>query len=124
MAFGDLPIQELYLLGGRGTVPGYDFRGYAGGRYAAGRLVYSANLRAPWLRGRLLAAAGWVGAGEAADAALRRAELRGSAVVLPSVGVGLGIFHDILHLDVARGLGRGGRWELILEANRGFWDFL
>jgi len=25
---------------------------------------------------------------------------------------------------VARGLSTGGRWELIIEANPGFWDFL
>ena len=124
MAYGELPVQGLYLLGGRGTVPGYDFRSHAGDRYAAGRMVYAADLRAPWLRGRLLAAAGWIGAGEAADAALQRTGLSGSAVVLPSLGVGIGIFHDILHLDIARGLGRNGRWELILEANPGFWDFL
>jgi hypothetical protein len=44
--------------------------------------------------------------------------------VRASLGAGLGIFHDILRLDLARGLGEEGRWELILEARRSFWDFL
>jgi hypothetical protein len=30
----------------------------------------------------------------------------------------------VLRLDVARGLGTGGRWELVLEANRSFWGML
>jgi hypothetical protein len=27
-------------------------------------------------------------------------------------------------VDVARGVGADGRWELIVEANPSFWDFL
>jgi len=43
---------------------------------------------------------------------------------LLSVGAGVGIFYDILRVDVARGLTERGRWELIIEANPSFWDFL
>jgi hypothetical protein len=40
------------------------------------------------------------------------------------VGAGLGIFYDILRVDLARGLGSGGRWELIIETRPSFWNFL
>jgi hypothetical protein len=36
----------------------------------------------------------------------------------------VGIFYDILRVDVARGLNSGGRWEVMIEANPSFWDFL
>lgn len=123
-AFGDLPVQALYLVGGRGTIPGYDFRAYGGDRFAAARAVYASDIRFPWLRGRLLGAAGWAGAGEAGTPALGRAGARTTGSILPSLGVGVGLLHDMLQVDVARGLGSGGRWEVIVEANRTFWDFL
>ena len=40
------------------------------------------------------------------------------------VGAGVGIFYDILRVEVAHGLSTGGRWELIIEADPSFWDFL
>jgi hypothetical protein len=40
------------------------------------------------------------------------------------VGAGVGLFFDIVRIDVARGLGGGGVWEVIVEANPSFWDFL
>ncbi|HZG41697.1 MAG TPA: hypothetical protein VEY93_01960, partial [Longimicrobium sp.] len=43
---------------------------------------------------------------------------------MTSVGAGVGILYDILRIDVARGLGRFGQWEVIVEANPQFWDFL
>ena len=124
VAFGDLPVQGLYLIGGRGTVPGYPFRAFGGDRYAALRGVYSRSVRYPWVRGRLLAAAGWADAGATGLPALTRAGARTTGSILPSVGVGLGLFHDIVHVDVARGLGSEGTWEIIVEANPSFWDFL
>ncbi|HEX2210363.1 MAG TPA: hypothetical protein VHG93_21980, partial [Longimicrobium sp.] len=60
-AAGDVPRQQLYLLGGRGTVPGYAFRAYGGDRFAMARATYSAELFRPFVRGRVFAAAGWAG---------------------------------------------------------------
>lgn len=121
-AFGELPLQELYLLGGKGTIPGYPFRAYAGDRYATARAVYSATLWQPWLRGRILAAAGW--SDFASDESLEERSAPPTSTVLPSLGVGVGLFHDILRVDVARGLGSDGEWEIMVEANQSFWDFL
>jgi hypothetical protein len=109
-ATGELPHQRLFFLGGRGTLPGYDFRSLGGERYALGRGTASAELDETWLRGRLHGGLGWA---DPVEGRLR-----------PSIGVGLGILHDVLHVDLHRGLVTGGRWELIVESNRGFWDFL
>jgi hypothetical protein len=122
-AFGDVPLQELFLIGGRGTVPGYRFRAFGGDRFGHLSGTASADVAAPWLRGRVLGALGWAAMSEplGTRAVGFAAPTPG---VLPSLGVGAGIFHDILQLDLARGLRGDGRWELILEARRAFWDFL
>ena len=123
-AFGELPRQGLYLIGGRGTVPGFPFRAYGGDRFATLRATASADLRAPFLRGRLFTAAGWSDVGGVGDDALLGWGAATARDPLISVGAGLGIFYDILRVDVARGLTSGGRWEVIVEANPVFWDFL
>jgi hypothetical protein len=111
VARGDLPLQQRFHLGGRGTVPGYRFRSSAGSRYLLTNATASAEIHPTWLRARGHAGVGWIQPG-------------GSGVVLPTIGIGLGILHDILHVDLHRGLGTGGRWEMTVEANRDFWDFL
>jgi hypothetical protein len=123
-ALGDLPRQGLFLLGGRGTVPGFRFRSFGGDRFALARAVASADLAAPWLRGRLFGAAGWTGVGSAGGDALAAWPSRTTDGARVGVGAGLGIFYDIVRVDVARGLGRDGRWELVVETRPTFWDFL
>jgi hypothetical protein len=126
-ATGDVPRQQLYLLGGRGTVPGYAFRGYGGDQFAMARATYAAELFRPFVRGRVFAAGGWAGQAGTLD------PFQGGVVRPPldlrtggmfSVGAGVGLLFDIIRIDVARGLGEGGVWELIVEANPSFWDFL
>jgi hypothetical protein len=125
MAFGALPAQEVYLVGGRGTVAGYPFRAYGGDRFALADATLSAELARPWLRGRLTAAAGWAEFGDPEEQTVRATSgLLPMDGVKPSLGVGLGIFHDILQVDLVRGLASDGKWELVVEANPSFWDFL
>ncbi|HEV2734801.1 MAG TPA: hypothetical protein VGV85_08170, partial [Longimicrobiaceae bacterium] len=95
IASGDLPVQGMFYLGGRGTVPGFDLRSLAGDRFALARATASAELAAPWLRGRLLAAAGWT---SAPPAAYPPGFAEGGSRF--SVGAGLGIFYDIVRVDV------------------------
>jgi hypothetical protein len=124
-AFGDLPRQELFLLGGRGTVPGFDFRSCGGDRFALARATASADLVRPWVRGRLLAASGWAGVGAAGDEALAAWGTAGTTRrPRASVGAGVGLIFDILRVDVHHGLGPGARWEVVVEASPSFWDFL
>jgi hypothetical protein len=123
-AVGTLPRQALYLLGGRGTVPGYAFRAYGGDRFATLNATASAELLRPFVRGRLLGAAGWSDVGSPGAASL--GQWGAVPMIAPKygVGAGVGLFYDILRVDVARGLSSGGQWELIIEANPSFWDFL
>jgi hypothetical protein len=131
---GDMPPQAMFLLGGRGTVPGYRFRGYGGDAFGLARATLSADLVPQFVRGRAFVAGGWTGNSDptpalpicgpnelCAPTPYRLGERAGGMV---SVGAGLGLFFDILRIDVARGLGGGGVWEVIVEANPSFWDFL
>ena len=124
MAVGDLPRQGLYLVGGRGTVPGHEFRAFGGDRFGTLRATLSADVASPFLRGRLFGAAGWTDVGSAGRDALDEWGAATARDGIYSVGAGVGIFYDILRFDVARGLGPGSRWEIIIEANPSFWDFL
>jgi hypothetical protein len=122
--FGEVPRQEIYLLGGRGSLPGYDHRAFAGDRYAVIDVQASADIEHPWIRGRLLAGVGWT---EIGGAGARAADLLArptSGGLRPTVGAGIGLFYDLLHIDVARGLGRDGRTQLIVEFPKTFWEFL
>jgi len=121
---GDSPPQALFLLGGRGTVPGYSFRSYGGDAYGLARATWSADLVPSFLRGRVFAAGGWTGSSEPLASPLGLDGLGTRTGGMVSVGAGVGIFFDILRIDVARGLTDGGVWELIIEANPSFWDFL
>ncbi|HEU0302013.1 MAG TPA: hypothetical protein VFR37_21335, partial [Longimicrobium sp.] len=115
-AIGEVPRQQLYLLGGRGTVPGYDFRAYGGDRFATARATYAAELLRPFVRGRVFAAAGWAGQEGELDpfqGGVVRPPLNLRTGGMLSAGAGVGLFFDILRIDVARGLGDGGRWEVI-----------
>jgi len=123
-AAGTLPRQALYLVGGRGTLPGYAFRAYGGDRFATLRTTASAELWAPFIRGRLFAGAAWADVGDSGRDALAAWGALPMAAPKYGAGAGVGLFYDILRVDVARGLSTGGRWELIIEANPSFWDFL
>jgi hypothetical protein len=116
---GVLPEQRLLLLGGRGTVPGYEFRPFAGDAVAFANLALSRSVWTPWLRVRGIAAAGWNGLGDAGRAAAERFGARGTGNVRTSLGAGLGLFYDLVRLDVVYGLD-GGDWEWIVSVNPGF----
>lgn len=120
---GDTPLQARFLVGGRGTVPGYSFRSYGGDAFGLARATYAADLVPNLVRGRVFAAGGWVDDSTPLSP-FDPASLGGRTGELLSVGAGLGLFFDILRVDVARGLTDGGVWEVIIEANPSFWDFL
>lgn len=115
------PLQTLYQLGGRGTVPGYGYREHAGDRFWLVQLAGSLGLASPWLRPRAFAAAGGTGlAGrDLPDSWARSATFS----PLVSVGLGVGLFWDVLRVDLARGL-NGGDWEWNVTVNQRFWPFL
>jgi hypothetical protein len=116
------PPQALYLMGGRGTLPGFPYREFVGDRYWMADFLATRTLAHPFATGRLLASAGqsslryttlppgWQD--------LRTTGLRGS------VGAGIAFGWDVLRLDAVRGLGSGGEWQLILSVDPRFWPWL
>jgi hypothetical protein len=116
----DVPVQERFYLGGRGTVPGWDFRMESGDAFWLARAEASHDLARPWLTGRALAAAGATGRWAHRD------PISGPITdhrVLTSAGAGLGLLWDVIHVDLARGLD-GGKWELVVSVDRRFRGWL
>jgi outer membrane translocation and assembly module TamA len=120
---GEAPVQDMFLLGGRGTVPGYEFRSFGGGQAITGRALAAADLTHPWLRGRLSGYLGWAGS-RYAETGLDLWAVPPSDGVRASVGVGVGLFYDLLHIDVVRGISRFGQTDLMVEIQSDFWGFL
>lgn len=118
---GAAPPQELQLLGGRGTIPGFDFRGAVGNRYVLGSAWVRRRIAEPWVSARLTASAGWSSLSDRALPAGWTGEpdpgLRGSA------GAGLDLLWDVIQLDVARGL-PDGDWTLFLSITARFRPWL
>lgn len=126
-ALGGPPAQRLFLLGGRNTIPGYAFRSFEGDAFALAGIQAERDLMAPWVRLRLLGAAGWtawIDDDRAQDADLPLA-WTGTTTngIRTSAGAGAGLFWNILRLDLVRGLD-GGEWQLILSVDPRLWSIL
>jgi hypothetical protein len=119
---GSAPPQALFLLGGPGTLPGYRYRSFAGDRFALLGLEAHHDLVHPWLRARAVAATGW--------ADLRAAQppadwpTQPTPGLLTSVGAGLGLFYDLIRLDLVRGLHSTGRWQWVISVSPTLADIL
>ena len=120
LLLGDPPAQRHFLLGGRATVPGYPYRSFVGDRSALLEVAARRVLLRPWVTGRLSAAIGWT---DLSRDPLLTGWPTATGRVGPSAGVGIGLVHDILWLDLHRGLD-GGDWELLLSVDRRLWDIL
>jgi len=121
-ATSDPASQHLFLLGGAGTLPGHDYRVFAGSRFALLQAEVSQEVLRPWVRLRLVGAAGTTGGlAPASERAWRAWDVRGTDGVKCSAGAGVSLFWDILRIDRVRGLG-GGRWVFQLSANPDFAD--
>lgn len=113
------PPQSLYLLGGRETLPGYDYRSLAGDAFWLLRVEGSRQILGPWLRIRGIGAAGRT---RLASAEVPQSwDARPPRITRFSAGLGLALGWDLVQVDVARGL-NGGSWEVVLDLNRRFRD--
>lgn len=119
-ARGTLPPQLLYLLGGRGTLPGHGYRAYGGDRYFLARGVGTFRIVPGWVTGRLLGGVGGVGG---SAPALREGWGAPSSGVRGYLGGGVGLVHDILRFDGAWGF-PDGTVELILSVDPRLRPFL
>lgn len=116
---GDPPPQRGVHAGGRGTVPGYPIRGFVGTRGGFAHVVLSRNLAHPWVRMRLIGAAGWVGGELPVRDVDDGSRFDGSDGLRPAAGGGLSFLYDIVRLDAVRGLD-GGEWEWMISVNPKF----
>ena len=115
------PRQELFLLGGRGTLPGFDYRSFSGDRVWLASLHGSWALRRPWL---VLKGYGSSGGSDHRGAPPLDWGTAPTGGTLFSAGLGVALFWDILHVDAGRGLNGGGGWEYGLSITRTFWKWL
>jgi hypothetical protein len=131
-----LPPQQLFELGGAESLPGYDYKEFAGDEaalfrgFASYRFgVWKRPVRVlqsffvPGLNPGLEASVqgGWTRASSAAVGAIRAlgTDEQGKPVsaatgnVRATVGMGLGFFSDLLHAGVARAIDRAARWRFV-----------
>lgn len=131
IAGGTLPVQRLFLLGGRGTVPGFAFRQWGGDRVALWRGEVSRSFAWPWVNLRLIGAAGTADAAGPGSGAAERLGVGPTSGIRTSLGGGVGLIYDLVRLDVVRGIGGArsgdpvaGDWAILFSINPQFWDIL
>jgi hypothetical protein len=113
------PLPQLHrLAGGRGTLPGFPFRSFAGSHHALAEIEGSSDLGSPLVRLRGGLHTGWLGGGVP-----EAWERGGTGGVLVGATLGFGFFFDLLRLTGARGLG-GGEWQLLFSVDPRWWDRL
>lgn len=117
----DIPSQSLYLLGGRGTLPGHDHRSLVGERFWLLRGQIGQAVATPWFG---LHAGAAVGQAILDDPLPPTWGGRPDAGALASTWVGIDALWDVLTIDVARGLGSGGEWAVIFSVAPRFHPWL
>jgi hypothetical protein len=115
---GKPPIQKVFFLGGLGTLPGNPYRGMVGKRYALIEGEVSRAVWTPWVRLRAIGAAGQVGGTD-----LPWMEPVASYRSATSIGLGVGLFWDVLRFDLVRG-SQGNRVGVFFSVPRDFWDMM
>jgi len=119
----DAPVQTLFLLGGRHTLPGNAFRSFIGNQMALLRVEASQAVLTPWIEVHVFGAAGVTDFDRSIlpDPGWLRPSTDG---VKSSAGLGLNLGWDLLRLDVGRGLNDGADWEFVFSVQRRFWEWL
>jgi hypothetical protein len=121
-ALGSPSPQQLFLIGGRHTLPGYAYRAFTGDVFTLANFEAGHDLAYPFVRARITAAAGWTGTRDVAlPVSWNVVETRS---VRTSAGAGLGFVYDLLRFDVVRGLSRGGEWQLLVSLDPRIWPWL
>ncbi|MEO8452635.1 MAG: hypothetical protein ABI647_22775 [Gemmatimonadota bacterium] len=126
----DLPRDRLFVLGGRGTLPGEPYRAYGGRQAAFGRIEWRADTWGPSIglgpfgsTGRRAVVAPFVAVG-LAGAGLAGVPWMPSNGLRPVAGVAVELFSGALRVELAQPL-RGGRGPgLILDFGRAWWPLL
>lgn len=118
----DAPAQNMYLLGGRQTLLGHDYRLFAGNAYWLARLEGTVPVRTPFLGLRAFAVVGSTHLSDPSALPTSWAA-RDSNGLRGTVGLGLSIGWDSTYLDVGRALWGTG-WEIMLSVAPQFRSWL
>ncbi len=134
---GPLAPHQLWYIGGPNTLPGHPFHAYVGAQAAWADVTLWRTIVPGALRVRGLGAIGWTAGGPVpvpssfdgdGGPAPATGELepwipRHTGSPRASVGVGLGLLHDVIRLDYAL---RTDRWDgvVILSVDPSLWSFL
>lgn len=117
----DAPAQTFYLIGGRHTLPGHDYRSFAGRAYGLLRAETTLPLYPPYVGLRAFAAVAATHLGDAGlPADWPAADSDGPR---GSVGLGLSFGWDSMRLDAGRAV-RGGGWEAVFSVAPRFRSWL
>lgn len=137
-----LPAQELAYAGGPRSAPGYAYHGFVSTfvatehvewqmpapfvPFSLGRFgrVPAHGAFAPYVHAAIIGAP----AGSCARTSIGGAAAipcgGADAGVYPAVGAAYLLPFDLVRIDVARGLARGGRWTFNVDVSREFWSIL
>lgn len=103
------PPQQLALLGGRHTLPGHEYRLFAGNLYWLARAEGTVPVYAPWLGIRAFVALGSTHLTGSPPGDWMARDSRG---LRGSVGLGVSLGWDIMRIDVGRAVWGSG-WEAV-----------
>lgn len=115
--------QELVYLGGPTSAPGYDYHSFVSRSGMSEHVEW--RLPAPFVPFSLGRFGRVPGQGAFAPFVhVIGTSLSKSPGFYPSVGAGYLTPFELLRIDVARGLARGGRWTFSIDVSREFWSIL
>lgn len=120
---GESPSQELFLLGGRETLPGHAYRTSGGDAFGLLRARSGRPVWSPWISAHVLAAVGWVDdLGDPSVPSSWAAE-DDLGDLRASLGLGVDLLWEVLRLDIARGV-PDGDWEFVFSVRPDFHGWL
>jgi hypothetical protein len=138
-----LPSQDLVFLGGPSSAPGYRYHSFVSTFGATGHVEW--RMPAPFVpfslgrfgrvpsHGAIAPYAHTVVIGAPVPDCVRGGLATASpplvcssaqAGVYPALGAAYLLPFDLIRIDVARGLARGGRWTFSVDVSREFWSIL
>lgn len=123
----NVPEQARVMLGGPVTAPGYDVHALRGMSGASARAEWRVRAGSfPLSLGRFGTTRVPIVAAPLAQVAVITGEnpTGPRARWARSVGLGLISFHDLIRLDITRGIDASGRWAVQLDFGRLFWPIL
>jgi len=120
---GESPSQELFLLGGRETLPGHAYRTSGGDAFGLVRVRSGRPVWSPWLSAHVLGSVGWVD--DLGDPSVPVSWNADDDVgdVRASLGAGVDLLWEVLRLDLAYGV-PDGDWQLVFSVRPDFRGWL